>query len=602
MVRARDTDTTAAAELAGEGNPGRTLLLEAMGRHKVGIGLGMVLGVVWSLAKLAVPILVGRAIDEGIRGGGSLVGWTLAIVGAGIVSALATGLRRYVAFRNARLVEAETRDRLYVHAQKLHFGFHDRYQTGQLMSRGNVDLQHFQNFITMLPITVANVLTVSVAAVILLVLDPVLAFFALVSLPLANFFGRRFATRLMPAVLGIQEESAQLASVVEETVGGIRVVKGFGAEQVRADALAKEADDVYDRGMEAASARATYLPGLEAVPSIGLILVLFVGGHRVIDGHLQLGELVTFNIYVLMLIQPLRMLGFIVAGYQRARTAGSRIHSVLATRPEIVDPVHPVHLPPPEPGYPVGRVEFSHVNFSYEPGSPPVLSDLDLVIEPGESVAIVGETGSGKSTISRLLPRFYEIDSGCIRLDGCDITRLRLGELRRAVGIVFEETFLFSASIRDNIAFALPDASDEVVERAARLAGAHEFIVELPEGYDTEIGERGFSLSGGQRQRISIARAIVSDPRVLILDDATSAVDPTKEHEIRDAMAEVMAGRTTIVIAHRVATIALADRVVLLDEGRIVAAGTHTELLDGSPRYREVLAAEAEGSGAGVGA
>ena len=589
MAGARDTDTTVAADAAGSGDPGRTMLLEAMGRHKVGIGLGMLLGVVWSLAKLAVPILVGKAIDQGIVGGGSLVGWSLAIVGAGVVSALATGLRRYVAFRNARLVEAETRDRLYVHAQKLHFGFHDRYQTGQLMSRGNVDLQHFQNFITMLPITVANLLTVSVAALILLILDPILAFFALVSLPLANFFGRRFATRLMPAVLGIQEESAQLASVVEETVGGIRVVKGFGAEQVRADALAQEADDVYDRGMEAASARATYLPGLEAVPSIGLILVLFVGGHRVIDGHLQLGQLVTFNIYVLMLIQPLRMLGFIVAGYQRARAAGTRIHSVLATRPEIVDPVQPIHLPAEGP---FGRVEFSHVSFAYEPGAPPVLVDLDLSIEPGESVAIVGETGSGKSTISRLLPRFYEIDSGCIRLDGCDISRLTLSELRRAVGIVFEETFLFSASIRDNIAFALPDASDEVVERAARLAGAHEFILELPEGYDTEIGERGFSLSGGQRQRISIARAIVSDPRVLILDDATSAVDPTKEHEIRDAMAEVMEGRTTIVIAHRVATIALADRVVLLDEGRIVASGTHAELLENSPRYREVLAAE----------
>jgi ATP-binding cassette subfamily B protein len=300
-----------------------------------------------------------------------------------------------------------------------------------------------------------------------------------------------------------------------------------------------------------------------------------------------------FNDFVILLINPLRMLGQIIAQAQRAAAAGERIAEVLSTEPEIREPEHPHSLPQARADEAMGAVRLSGVRFGYAGADgPPVLDGLDLEVPAGSSVAIVGETGSGKSTVARLIPRFYDVHDGSVSIDGVDVRQVPLQELRSAVGLVFEDTFLFSDSVAANIAFADPDASRSRVERAARLAGAHDFIAALPEGYDTPIGERGLSLSGGQRQRIAIARAILADPRVLILDDATSSVDPEKEHEIREAMGEVMRGRTTIVIAHRPATVALADRVVLLGDGRVLAEGTHEELLAESERYRTVLAAQ----------
>jgi ATP-binding cassette subfamily B protein len=321
------------------------------------------------------------------------------------------------------------------------------------------------------------------------------------------------------------------------------------------------------------------------VPNIGLILVLGYGGHQVLDGHLTLGSLIAFNVYIGMLIWPLRMLGTIVAQAQRAVAASERVDEVLSTEPTIAEPAHPTPLPP---GH--GEVRFEGVRFGY--GRPqPVLDGLDLRVAPGEAVAVVGATGSGKTTVARLLPRFYDVEAGRVLVDGVDVREVGLRELRRSIGIVFEDTFLFGDTIAANIAFGQPDAPAAAIERAARLAGAHEFVADLPDGYGTLVGERGYSLSGGQRQRIAIARAVLFEPRILILDDATSAVDPTKEHEIRGALAEVMADRTTIIIAHRPATIALADRVVLLDRGRVVAQGTHDELVARVARYRDVLAA-----------
>jgi ATP-binding cassette subfamily B protein len=510
----------------------------------------------------------------------------------GLVAALFTGLRRYWAFRESRWAEADLRERLYAHVQRLHFGFHDRMQTGELMSRANTDLQQIQNLIVLIPLTISNGVTVLAVTVILFTIDPVLTVLALGSLPFLNLLGKRFSTRLHPEVMAIQAESAQLASVVEETVSGVRVVKGFGAQRFQANRLATEADDVYAASMAAARIRGRYLPAMELLPNIGLILVLAYGGHQVLDGELSLGDLASFNLYIYLLIWPLRMLGMIIAQGQRAAASGHRVAEVLGRDVEVVDPAHPRRLPtdPSEGNRALGAVRFDRVTFGYD-AAHPVLRDLRLEVAPGEAVALVGPTASGKTTVARLLPRFYDVQDGRVIIDGIDVRELSLHELRRAVGLVFEDTFLFADSIAGNIAFADPDATVEAVERAARLAGAHEFIVELPEGYDTLVGERGFTLSGGQRQRLAIARAIVADPRILVLDDATSSVDPTKEHEIRDALAEVMAGRTTLVIAHRPATIALADRVLLLEDGRVVAEGTHDELLARSPRYREVLAA-----------
>ena len=566
--------------------------------EKWGVLLGMLASILWTAGRVTVPLMVQLGLDRGVRQDGPLLKWVLLILGAGFVSAVFLGVRRYLAFRNARIIEAKLRDRIFAHIQRLHFSFHDANATGELMSRGNTDLQHFQNVVVLVPLTFGNFLIVCSVTVIMLVIQPVLAVLALVSLPLVNVLGRRFAQQLHPAVLAVQQEAAQLAAVVEESVSGVRVVKGFGSEPVQAAKLRREADDVFDESMRASVIRARYMPAIEILPNIGLITVLGYGGHLVLDGDMTVGQLVSFNIYVMMLVQPLRMLGMIVANAQRAASAGERISEVLETAPRIVDRDHPIALPTVGA---LGRVEFRAVGFDYRAGiDAGVLDGLSLTIEPGESVALVGATGSGKSTVARLLPRFYDVDQGAVLLDGVDVRDIRRRKLRRSVGIVFEETFLFSSSIRDNIAFADPEAPLDTVRRAARLAGADGFIEAMADGYDTVIGERGFSLSGGQRQRIAIARAILADPRVLILDDATSAVDPTKEHEIRDALAEVMDRRTTIVIAHRPATIALADRVVLLDGGRVAAEGTHAELLEVNARYREVLAVDrdaAEGVG-----
>ena len=571
---------------------GWKLISDTMRAQWKGITAGVVVGLLWTVGKVATPLLVRTAIDQGIVADDSqaLVFWSLAIVLAGVVAATFTGLRRYLAFRESRWAELVLRDRMFAHLQRLHFSFHDENQTGELMSRANTDLAQVQQFVVLVPLTISNAVTVGSVAIILALIDPVLTVLALGGLPFLNWMGKRFSTRLHVPAMAIQRESAELASVVEESVSGIRVVKGFGAERGQSDRLRHEADDVYRESMAAARVRAVYLPAMELLPNIGLVAVLGYGGHQVLDGSLSLGSFVAFNVYVVLLIWPLRMLGMIIAQAQRSAASAQRVHEILVTDPDIADRKDAVSLPPRDDSHPGGEVCFEDVDFGYGAGGMPVLSGFVLRVAPGESVALVGATGSGKSTVAHLLPRFYDVDGGRVRLDGVDVRDVKLVDLRRAIGIVFEETFLFHDTVAANIAFADGGAGQEQIERAARLAGAHEFISDLPEGYGTIVGERGFSLSGGQRQRLAIARAILADPRVLILDDATSAVDPTKEHEIRGALGEVMAGRSTIVIAHRPATVALADRVILVDEGQVAADGTHEELLATSARYREVLA------------
>ena len=602
-----DPDAAAAAKGEAEEqarvqrNLGWHLLWRTLLEQKRALVLGVAIGITWTAAKVAVPQLTKSAIDQGIERNGPLLAWSVFIALAGLATGLLTAGRRYLAFRESRWTETLLRERIFGHIQRLHVAYHDKAQTGQLMSRASSDLQQVQQFVVMIPITLSNVAQLFAVTVILALTDWRLAVVALAPLPFINVASRRFSSRIHPAVLEVQNEQAQLASVVEESVSGVRVVKGLGTESVQFDKLRQEADDIRRVSLKAASIRSRFLPAIDLLPSLGLIAVLGYGGHRVINDDMSIGDLVAFNVYLTMLVWPLRNIGMMVALGQRAAAALVRVHEVLSTQPAVRSPDKPRSLPVRTEvamGASVatgvraatGAVRFEAVHFGYDTDRE-ILRGFDLSIAPGESVALVGATGAGKSTIVRLLLRFYDVTSGRITIDDVDLRRLDLGELRRNVGVVFEDTFLFNDSVRNNIAFAKPDADQSVVEHAARLAGAHDFINQLPDGYATQIGERGYSLSGGQRQRVAIARAIVADPRVLVLDDATSAVDPSKEHEIRDAMRTVMAGRTTIVIAHRPGTIALADRIVLLDEGVVAAVGQHRDLVESSERYREVLAA-----------
>lgn len=551
---------------------------------------GVIVGLLWSVGKVLVPKLTSLAVDRAILGTGSLLFWSSLIFVTAVIAGVFTAWRRWVAFRESRLTETRLREQLFAHILRLHVAYHDHTQTGQLMSRSSSDLLQIQGFVVMIPITASQLAMVVGVVAILVVQQPMLALIALAPLPFLNVLATRFSRTIHPAVVAVQQEQAQLATVVEESVSGVRVIKGFGAHAVTAARLRKEADDIRAVSLEAARVRSAFLPALDLLPSLGLLAVLAVGGHRVLNGQMTRGQMLEFMQYIGLLIYPLRNLGMTVAFGQRAAAALLRVNEVLSTTPTVQDASQPVALPQNERK---GAVDFDHVGFGYHSESP-VLRDFDLRIPAGASVAVVGGTGSGKSTLARLLIRFYDVSLGVIRIDGVDVRDLTLAELRREVAVVFEDTFLFHDSVAANIAFSRPDAPHDVIEAAARLAGAHDFVLELPEGYGTLLGERGYSLSGGQRQRIALARAIVADPRVLILDDATSAVDPSKEHEIREAMRTVMAGRTTIVIAHRPGTIALADTVVLLDEGRVAATGTHDQLLATNARYRAVLAALAE--------
>jgi ATP-binding cassette, subfamily B, bacterial len=437
--------------------------------------------------------------------------------------------------------------------------------------------------------TIGYVLTVVAVAIVMLFLDPTLALIVLIPVPLVSLGAWLYSRRYDAGTRELQESWAEASTLVEETVSGIRVVKGLGAGDALEGRFRRRSAEILDRALHLARLDAIFIPVLEMLPLLGIATVLWFGGRRVISGELSVGSFVAFNAYVVMLVWPLRVLGQRVTTLQKALGASGRITEVLEAEPRLLEPRHAEELERPVRG----EVRLEDVRFGHE-GDHAVLDGLDLHVAPGESVALVGATGSGKSTVAGLLARLYDPEGGRVLLDGHDLRALRLADVRRAVALVFEETFLFSESVRENIRVGRPDANDEDVQRAAELAGAADFVASLPDGFDTVLGERGFSLSGGQRQRVAIARAILADPAVLVLDDATSAVDATKEHEIRAALGEVMRGRTTLVIAHRPATIALADRVAVLEGGRIVEEGAHDELIATSARYRALLALEVE--------
>ena len=564
------------------------LIGDAFRRHAASVAASTGGGVVWQAAAVASPLLVAQAIDHGVLGGDrvALFLWCGILLALGLVEAGTWGIRHFFAVRSGRGTEQFVRDDLFAHAQALDARYHDRVPPGELMSRASSDSLLVARVVDITGHSAGYALTVVAVSVILLAVDATLALVVLAPLPLLTLAMWRYSSLYAERTKRLQEELAGATTLVEETVAGIRVVKGLGAGRALVARFRDASGHIVDRALAVARLDAVFVPALEFMPLLALVAVLWFGGNRVLAGTLTIGEFVAFNAYVALLVWPLRTLGRRVSNLQQGLGASERITEVLGERPAI-ESAHGDGASTLR-----GHVRFRDVRFAYD--GAPVLDGLDLDVAPGTSLALVGETGSGKSTVAALLARFYDVDAGAVEIDDRDVRELGLVDLRRAVALVFEDTFLFSDTVRENIAFANPEASDEDVERAARLAGAHDFILRLPEGYETVLGERGYSLSGGQRQRIAIARAILADPAVLVLDDATSAVDATKEHEIRAALTTVMRGRTTIVIAHRPTTIALADRVAILEDGQIVEEGTHDELRARSPRYRRLLALEAE--------
>jgi ATP-binding cassette subfamily B protein len=534
-------------------------------------------------AGVLVPYLVGRTVDE-IRGGGAEL-WPLAaaVVGAGLLRMLFSISRRIVAGRVSLGVEYDLRNRMYHHLHSLELSFFDSQQTGQLMSRATVDLQSVRFFLGYgLIFILQSVLTILIAAGVMLAVDPRLAAISLAPMPFVVWVSFRYGRRNRPATQEVQQRIAELTAEAEENIGGVRVVKAFAQEERQLRRFDRATKRVFEQSMVSTRLRAFYSPFIGFLPQLGLAAVLFVGGKQVIDGNLSEGQFVAFYGYVLMLTSPMRMLGMALGMAQRAVASGERVFELLDRAPRLT--AAPDAPPLPAGG---GRVELRDVTFGYDPAKP-VLRDLDLRVEPGRTVALVGPTGSGKTTLVMLIPRLYDVDAGAVLVDGADVRSVDPASLRREVAVVSDDAFLFSAPLRDNIAYARPEASDDEVLAAAVRAGLQGVIDELPDGLDTLVGERGHTLSGGQRQRVAIARALLAEPRILILDDATSSVDATTESQIKAALAEVMDGRTTFVIAHRLSTIALADEVVVLEEGRVAARGTHEELLERSELYREI--------------
>ena len=607
--------------------------------HKWVFGLSLLLSFLSLLLQVQIPNLLGRAINvadsvnrQGLDG---YVQW-IAIL-AVICGALTYGSRLCL-LRTAYDMEYDLRNIIYEHLSTLTFGFYDRVQSGQLISRANSDIRAVQMYLTFGPSIAVQCSVVVVAFIEMLSMNVPLAIVAMITMPLVYWVGTHMRKVLFPVSWLIQARLADVASIVDENINGVRVVKSFAAEQSQLDDLGRAAERVKWAYTEDADIRARWAPSIENLPRVGLAFVVLLGGYMAIHGGTSVGTIVAFNSYVLMLQPPFRQLGMMLMMGQRAAASARRIYEVIDTKPDITDKSDAVVLGADQAGPGAdqarpgadqadaagpravegtgqgngrarGDIRFDHVSFAYaaveesddvipdaskaKPG-PLVLDDFTFHMAPGETVALVGPTGCGKSTVARLLERFYDVQSGSITIDDLDIRDVTQHSLREQVGMAADDPFLFSVSIHDNIAYGKPDASRDEVVQAAKAAHAHWFIEELPDGYETVIGERGYTLSGGQRQRISIARTLLVNPPVLILDDATSAIDVRVEQEIYQQLREKMQNRTTLVIAHRMSTISLADRVVLLDEGKVIADGTHTELSEGVPRYLEILAQAAK--------
>lgn len=617
--------------------------------HRLLVVIGIVGGLVALATQVAVPAVVGRAIDAagdnflaGDDSPGDLLVMVWVLVALGVARFAFSAAFRYSLFKLAFRIDTELRALIYEHLGKLSFSYYDRTQSGDVISRANSDIRSIQIFFSFAPIAVISVLIFVFAFALMLVIHVPLALVTMCTMPAVHYFGMRFRRTVFPLSWITQARMAEVAGIVDENINGTRVVKSFAAEKQQIRVLSKSAQRLRWAATATVEARARFNPLIEALPRLSMMLVLLYGGWLAIDGQVSIGTLVAFNAYVIMLQLPFRLIGFLLTQGQRAAASAKRIYEVLDEEPAVADAENAQPLPRCR-----GEVRFEDVWFAYprgvatddgveedaadseisrngllrnglskdgitkdglaeasinirEAARESVLRGVDLVIQPGETVALVGATGCGKSTIARLVARFYDVDSGSVSVDGRDARDLQLESLRSHVGIVFDEPFLFSESLADNIAYGRPDATLEEVIAAATAAQIHEFIDELPKGYDTVVGERGYTLSGGQRQRVALARVLLERPSVLILDDATSAVDVHVEAAIHAALHEHLQGRTTILISHRLSTIELADRVLLMRDGKIAAQGTHAELMASDPHYAQILTDTEVATGADV--
>jgi ATP-binding cassette, subfamily B, bacterial len=562
--------------------------------HKGMFSLALVASFLGLAIQVQIPNEVGQAIDSLSHPSQSLEHFVVIIVILAVIRFGFTYVSRLYLLKTAYRIEYDLRNIMYEHLSRMSFSFYDRVQSGQLISRANSDIRSVQMYLAFAPSIIVQCSVAVLAFAEMLSINVPLAIVTMSTMPFVYIVGVKMRKQMFPVSWLIQARLADVATVVDENINGVRVVKSFAAEDNQLKSLTGAAMRAEWANVKDADIRAKWSPLLENLPRLGQAIVLFYGGYLAINGRATVGDIVAFNAYVLMLQPPFRQLGMILMMGQRASASAQRIYEVLDEQPDVVDRPGAVDLVEC-----AGDVHFDNVDFGYANGTP-VLSGFDLRLRPGETVALVGRTGSGKSTTARLLARFYDVTGGAVRVDGHDVRDLTLPSLRHHIGMVLDEPFLFSVSILSTTAYGRPDASLEEVRAAAVAAGADDFVLELPEGYDTIVGERGFTLSGGQRQRLAIARTLLVNPPILVLDDATSAIDVQIEQQIHVALRKLMSNRTTLIIAHRLSTISLADRVAVVEGGRIIAEGTHNELLATEPRYAEILAqAEAEADAAG---
>ena len=558
---------------------------EGVKENKRSFIISMLSAVVWCFLIVIQPYLIKRIIDEGIVEQNRqiliiLISFMLII---GYIRAATIGVRRFYSMHVSYHVEAGIRNRIFTHMQKLAFNFHDRVPTGELMARASSDASQVRMAFAIAPLATANILLLIILSITLLSLSLPLGGMVLLSIPAVLWLASNFSAKAMGVSLRVKEAEAQMTTEVEEQLGGIRVVKAFGNEELASSKVESAITNIYDTSLEYLKLRTRFVPLFELIPMVITLLVLLLGGYLTINELITLGDFIAFTQYVFLLLWPLRITAWFLSEIPSSVSAGIRILELLDEEPTIIDDKSNTTFP--EDGK--GTIKFTNVNFKY--GKENIFNNLSFEIEGKKTVAIVGSTGSGKSTLAYLLPRLYDIESGLIEIDGIDINNVKLSELRSEVSLAFEESFLFSNSARENISLGTDEASEEQIQEAANIARAHEFISQLPESYETKVGERGYGLSGGQRQRIALARAILRKPRVLILDDALSAVDASTEGEIRDELKNLVTDMTTLIITNRVPTIELCDDVVFIEDGKVKAQGSHIELIENVDSYKALF-------------